>query len=133
MSANWKSAVTVFLILPVVAGAMPVYADEHVVPASELHQSLIDASAQRQDNLSKVRAFFASDEVQRALGHAGFVASRVDKAVSSLDDDELARLAARVDSVRKDIAAGALSNQELTYVVIALATAVIILIIVAAD
>jgi hypothetical protein len=120
-------------MLSVLAGTAPVFAEEHVVSASDLHQTLIDASAQKQENLSKVRAFFASDEANRALGRAGFLASKVDKAVSSLDDDELARLASRVDSVRKDIAAGALSNQQLTYIVIALATAVIILIIVAAD
>ena len=52
--------------------------------------------------------------------------------VSLLGDDDLARLAAQTDRVRADLEAGALTNQQLTYIVIALATAVIILVIVVA-
>jgi hypothetical protein len=42
------------------------------------------------------------------------------------------RLVARTDKLQHDVAAGALSNQQITYILIALATAVIILVIVAA-
>jgi len=49
-----------------------------------------------------------------------------------LNDQELARLAARAEKANSDFAAGSLTNQELTYIVIALGTAVLILVIVAA-
>jgi len=49
-----------------------------------------------------------------------------------LSDEELARLAARTEKVRKDFAAGALTNQQITYIIIALATALIVVIIVVA-
>jgi hypothetical protein len=44
-----------------------------------------------------------------------------------LDDGELARLADRTRSIDNDLKAGALSNEHLTYIVIALATAVIVI------
>jgi hypothetical protein len=56
---------------------------------------------------------------------------KVDRAIATLSPDELAQLAAKTNALQKDFAAGALSNQELTYIVIALATAVIVLLIVA--
>ncbi len=59
-------------------------------------------------------------------------AGQVTKAIPTLTDEDLARLAQRAASAESDFAAGALSNQELTYIVIALATAVVILVIVAA-
>jgi len=46
--------------------------------------------------------------------------------------DVWARLAARTEKVRKDFAAGALTNQQITYIIIALATALIVVIIVVA-
>ena len=45
-------------------------------------------------------------------------------------DEELARLAARTDKVQRDMAAGALTNQQITYILIALGTAVLVLILV---
>jgi len=52
--------------------------------------------------------------------------------IEDLPDEELARLAARTEKVRKDFAAGALTNQQITYIIIALATALIVVIIVVA-
>lgn len=45
-----------------------------------------------------------------------------------LDDEELAQLVARAEEPGEDVVGGALSNQKLTYVVIALAAAVVVLI-----
>ena len=58
--------------------------------------------------------------------------SKVEKAIPLLNDEELSRLASQCRQVESDISAGALSNQEITYILIALATAVIILVIVVA-
>jgi hypothetical protein len=69
---------------------------------------------------------------EKAIKRAGFDRNTVVRAVATLSDDELSRLSARAERAQQDLAAGALSNQELTYIVIALATAVIILVIVAA-
>ena len=59
------------------------------------------------------------------------VDDQVTAALPLLGDEELAQLASRAERAQADFAAGALSNQEITYILIALATAVIILVIVA--
>jgi hypothetical protein len=66
------------------------------------------------------------------LGHQFVNATKVEKAIPLLNDEELSRLASQCRQVENDISAGALSNQEITYILIALATAVIILVIVVA-
>ena len=58
--------------------------------------------------------------------------AKVVNALNLLSDEEVARLAARSTKIQKDVAAGVLSNQEITYILIALATAVLILVIVEA-
>jgi len=57
---------------------------------------------------------------------------RASGALSRLSDDELAHLAAKATGAEQDFAAGALSNEDLTYVVIALAAALLVVIIVVA-
>jgi hypothetical protein len=49
-----------------------------------------------------------------------------------LGPDELARLAARTNQLQQNFAGGALNNQQMTYAIIAIATAVLVLVIVAA-
>jgi hypothetical protein len=60
-------------------------------------------------------------------------AEQVTAGVATLEDADLSRLAERARSYQADVAAGALNNQQITYILIALGTAVIILVIVAAD
>jgi hypothetical protein len=107
-------------------------AEEHVVSSADLHKQLVTAAKARQENLKKVQDLFASPAAKDSLKSAQIDAKRIETGVASLSDAELARLATQADKIQKDIAAGALSNQEVTYILIALATAVIILIIVAA-
>src|SRR5688500_4802169 len=98
-------------------------AEEHVAPLSELRKSVVTASERRKANVSTVQNFLSSDSAKKALKRAGIDGTRVVKAVPALSDDEIARLADRATKAQQDLAAGALSNQELTYVVIALAAA----------
>jgi hypothetical protein len=105
---------------------------QNSVTSSELEQAILNASRTREKNLEQVRGFLATDQVKSALKGAQMDPERVEKAASTLSSEELSRLASRTQSIQNDFAAGALTNQELTYVIIALATAVIILVIVAA-
>ena len=107
-------------------------AEDHVVPTSDLHQEMLKATESRQSNLSKIQRFFSSESAQKALKNSKIDVHKIATAIPLLSDEELARLAVQTDKVQKDIAAGALTNQQITYIIIALATAVVILIIVAA-
>ena len=106
------------------------YAQAPIVSKDELKQAIIDSARTRKENLDQVRSFFSGDLPTRALKSAHIDPERVQKAVSSLDDNELAKLADQTRHIQNDFAAGALTNEQITYILIALATAVIVLIIV---
>jgi len=108
------------------------FADEHVVAAADLHQSLMESAKTRQTNVETVQKFFQSEVVQKTLGHQMVSAAKVEKAIPLLNDEELSRLASQCQQLESDISGGELNNQEMTYILIALATAVIILVLVAA-
>ncbi len=126
-------AAGVVLVLSGSFGAIPLIAqDQHVVAPSDLRKAVVDASQTRENHLAEVKRFLSSETARKALRDAGMDSGKVQVAVSQLDDQELAQLASRTEKLERDFAAGALNNQQITYIIIALATAVIILVIVAA-
>ncbi len=135
MTRRQKNAIETFIVF-ILAGSLlaaPCSAidRQHVLSPSELHEAMLAASRARENNLAGVHKFFTSQPAANALRNARIDPVKIEQAVTLLDDEELARLAARTARVQEDLAAGALTNQQLTYIVIALVTAVIILIIVA--
>lgn len=119
------------LILITVVPAVTAAAQEsHLVPLTELHHDAAAVTQARQENLARVEKFFSSEPAQAALRSAHVDGTQVTKALPLLSDEELARLTAQTDKLQSDFAAGALTNLQLTYIVIALATAVIVLLIV---
>lgn len=129
LARNAKLALIVALIA---AFAVPqdVLAQSHVLSSNELQQQMITAAKERQDRVERIQQFFGSDMAQKALKASGMNYKQVQSAVAQLDDQELANLAAKTDKAQQDFAAGALSNQQITYILIALATAVIVIILV---
>jgi uncharacterized membrane-anchored protein YhcB (DUF1043 family) len=102
------------------------------VTTSELDQAVKAAAENRQKNLDDVRSFFSSQPARAALKTGKIDYKKVDQAVSTLSADELAKLSAKTNQIQKDFAGGALTNEQLTYVIIALASAVLVLILVKA-
>ena len=100
----------------------------HVVSPAELQQATASAARARQQSIDKVEKFFSSEQAEKALKSAHLDAVQVKKAVPTLSDQELARLASRADKAQKDFAAGALNNQQITYILIAIGAAVIVMI-----
>jgi len=73
-----------------------------------------------------VQEFFSEERVKKALKTTRMDPQKIQKAVPSLSDEELARLASQTDKVQRDVAAGALTNTQITYIIIALATALLV-------
>jgi len=116
-------------------GVLPLLSEtrqDHIVAAPDLHQAVRSAAQAREDNLAKLDKFFASGPARKALETVKLDPVKVSQALTLLSDAELASLAARSEKIQSDVAAGALTNTQITYILIALATAVIILVIVAA-
>jgi hypothetical protein len=116
------------LVMPLISQTT----SDHIVPAPDLHQAVRAAAQARQKHLTKLDKFFSSEPARKAFETVKLDPAKVSQALAFLNDDELARLAAQSEKIQHDVAAGALTNQQITYILIALGTAVIILVIVAA-
>lgn len=126
--SRWLALLTLALGITLAPSpALP--AQDHIVTSADLHQAAKSAAQTRQQNLDKVENFLSEPRVVEALNHARIDDAKIKKAVPTLTDDELARLAARTDKYHHDVAAGSLNNEQITYIIIALVTAVIIIII----
>ncbi len=129
-----KCALSVLAAVALLHSSFPSLLGEtnHVVTAADLHDELVKHSVDRQASLGSLERLFSRPEVARTLEKTVGSPKRIMQAASVLSDDELARLAEKARGIDADFAAGALSNQELTYIVIALGTAVLILVIIVA-
>jgi hypothetical protein len=103
-------------------------AQRHVVSPAELQQAALSAAQTRQKNLATVDRFFSSPQAQKALKSAHLDPVQIKRAVPSLSDQELAQLASKADKAQKTFAAGALTTTQITYILIALGTAVVVII-----
>ena len=104
----------------------------HLVAPAELHQRALERSQQRQRDLESLHDFLSTETARKALSAAKVNGEQVLNAMRSIDDEDLANLAKKARQAQSDFAAGSLNNEQLTYIVIALGTAVLILVIVAA-
>jgi CHASE3 domain sensor protein len=103
----------------------------HVVSPSDLQAQTVHTTQARQQNIAKVRDFLSGPIASDALQKGHVDAEQVKGAVSQLDDQELAQLAARADKAQHDFAAGYLSTLDIALII--LGVALIILIIVVAS
>jgi hypothetical protein len=104
-------------------------AQSHVVSPADLQNAAVASSQVRQHNLDSVQHLLSTPAAEKAMKSAKMDPQQVQTAVSTLNDQELAQLAARADKAQADFAAGTLSERDL--ILIILAIAVIVLIIVA--
>lgn len=121
-----------FLFMLAGVQAQRTWAQDHVVTSSDLQKDLNKAAQTRRAQEAKIDAFLQTPQAKKALAAANIDYKTVEKGVPLLNDHELAQLSARADKAQSDFAAGSLTNEQLTYIIIALATAVIVLIIVKA-
>jgi Flp pilus assembly protein TadB len=108
--------------------ATSILAQTHVVSQADIHKELVNTAQTRQKNLEKTRRLFSSDETRKAMEAAQISPEKVDAAVSTLSDEELARLSSRADKLDQDFAAGRLSDRDLLIVILGLAALVLIIV-----
>ena len=105
------------------------FAQDHVVSPAELQKDVQAVSAARQRSLAQIDSLLSSQQGQKALETVHVSYQQVQKAVASLDDADLARLAARAQLAQNNFAAGRISDRDL--IIILLGVVVVVLIIVA--
>jgi hypothetical protein len=120
----------ILLVLAILLPQATLGAPAQLVGTDVLHSAIVTHSEKRQADLEILERVLsslqASQRVESILGDS----EKIRAAVAALSDEELDRLAQRGHQWERDLAAGALTNQQLTYIVIALAAAVLVLLIV---
>jgi Flp pilus assembly protein TadB len=105
-----------------------ILAQSHVVSQTDIHKELVNAGQTRQQNLQKVKGLFSSNETRKAMETAKISPEKVDAAVSTLSDEELARLASRADKIDQDFAAGRLNDRDLLIILVGIAALILIIV-----
>jgi hypothetical protein len=110
------------LVITFLLGAMgvSVWAQDrqHVVTLEEMKRDSAGSAKTRQANEEAVRSLLSSDQGQRAIKSAHLDYQRVDKAVSQLSDEDLAKLAERSRHAQADFAAGRISDRDLLWIIL---------------
>lgn len=103
-------------------------AQSHVVTPADLQKELVTASQARQHNLDTVQQFLSTPTAEKAMKSAQIDPQQVKTAVSTMDDQELAQIAARADKAQTDFAAGTLGERDLIWIILAIAVLVLIIV-----
>jgi hypothetical protein len=98
------------------------------VSSADLQKAAVGASEQREQNLETLRSFLSSAKATEALQSAHMNPQQVNKAVSSLSNDDLARLAIRASRAQADFAAGNISDRDLLIILVAVAALILIIV-----
>ena len=122
---------TMLLAAAVTAGPMLAQsqADQHVVPLGELNKAAAGPAETRRANEAEIRQLFATVDGQKALKSVNVDYAKIDRAVSSMSDEDVARISSRARELNRDFAGGNLSDHDLLLILI-IALIVIILIVV---
>ena len=83
-----------------------VYAEDHVVPLTELHHQAQSTAHEREQNLADIGRVLALPEAQGMLQKASVTPEQVRTAVATLSDQEIARLADRARVAEQDVHGG---------------------------
>jgi hypothetical protein len=132
MLADLPKRANIVIVLALIgASILPpdVCAQNHVISPQQLQQQTLVATSDRQAKIDRVQQFFGTNTAQKTLRSAKIDYRKVQQAVPQLSDTELAQLAAKTDKAQQDFAAGDLNNRQITYILIALATAVIVILV----
>jgi hypothetical protein len=103
-------------------------AQSHVVSPADLQKEAVAASQVRQHNLDSVQRLLSTPAAEKALKSAKMDTQQVKTAVSTLNDQELAQLAAKADKAQADFAAGNLTERDLILIILGIAVLVLIIV-----
>jgi hypothetical protein len=100
----------------------------HVVSPADLQKEAALATGTREQNQQALNDFLSSPQAEKTLQSAHMDPAQVKSAVSSLSDDELARLSARAEVAQADFAAGRISDRDLIWIIIAIVVVIVIIV-----
>lgn len=129
-SGVWQVArsFAVAVLVPVLGFAASPPAQYHIVSPNDLRKEAVAASNARQQNVDTINGFLSSPKAEKVFAGAGIDPAGLKTAVSSLNEQELARLAARAEKAQADFAAGRLTERDLLLILLGLAALILIIV-----
>ena len=85
---------------------VPMWADDHVLPLTELHDKARSASEDRAKNIEDIERVLSYQAAAQALEKSNVNGEQMRRAVATLSDEELARLANKARTSEKDVQGG---------------------------
>lgn len=125
---QFARALTTCILITIFTVPPSLLAQTHVVSPADLQKEVLAATQARQRNLETVRQFLSSPRAERALKSAQVDAVRVKTGVSTLSDQEVAKLASRANQAQADFAAGDLSDRDLILIILGIAALILIIV-----
>jgi len=121
------------LLLAAVVSAGPMLAqsqaDRHVVSLGELNKDTARPAETRRANEAEIRQLFATVDGQKALKSANVDYAKIDRAVSSMSDEDVARISSRARELNRDFAGGNLTDHDLLVILIVVLIVVILIVV----
>jgi hypothetical protein len=127
--ATWCSralVISTLLCLAGIASESQGQEKQHVVTLDELKKDAAKPAEVRQADEAAVKNLLSSENAQKALKSANLDLQKVDRAVSQLSDEDLAKLAEKSRQAQKDFAAGRLSDRDLLWIILVIVAVLII-------
>jgi len=129
MYATWCSRALALSTLLCLAGSPSQSLGQdkpHVVSLEELKKDAARPAEVRQSDEAAVRNLLSTENGEKALKSANLDLQKIDKAVSQLSDEDLAKLAEKSRQAQKDFAAGRLSDRDLLWIILIIVAVLII-------
>jgi hypothetical protein len=104
-------------------------ADKHVVSLGELSKDAASPGDARRANEAEIRSLFATIDGQKALKSANVEYAKIDRAVSSMSDEDVARISSRARELNRDFAGGNLTDHDLLVILIVVLIVVILIVV----
>ncbi len=121
-------SLTAGILLAVFAVPFNLLAQDHVVSTTELQKQVLAATQARHRNIKTLGQFLSTPTAEKAIKAAGMDAGKVQTAVASLSDQDLAQLAAKASRAQADFAAGNLSDRDLILIILGVAALILIIV-----
>ena len=99
----------------------------HVINQSALDQAVQQRVSQDQADRDAIRTFLQNPQVKSVVAKAGWSVAKAEKAVSTLQGDELRQAASQARTVNQDLAGGATVVITTTTIIIILLVVIIII------
>lgn len=103
-------------------------AQDHVVSSADLRKDVQSIAASRARSIETLDKTLSSAQGRKALEVVHVDYEQVQKAVSTLDDSDLARLSSRAQAAQTDFAAGRISDRDLIFILIGVAVVILIIV-----